>query len=318
MANELSTRTQQKTGIATYLGGEATRANIAGVIGKENVTRFVSSVVSAVQANPQLASCTNASIVSAALQGEALKLAPSPQLGHFYMTPYKTRKKVNGEWVESTEAQFQIGYKGYLQLAIRSGQYRSIVVSDVHSGEIEFNPISEEIILTPIMDPEQREQAPIIGYYAMFELLNGFRKELYASRQSIEAHAKRYSASYRYDLESGKKSSIWSTNFDAMAKKTLIRQLIGKWGIMSVEMQRAYENDMAVIDDEEGGKRYVDNPTTVEAVVADDISAHANTETFVEADVVDAAPAPKAAPKQSKAAPKKSQPVPDDLPDFMS
>ena len=318
MANELSTRKKKKTGIATYLGGEATRANIAGVIGKENVTRFVSSVVSAVQANPQLAACTNASIVSAALQGEALKLAPSPQLGHFYMTPFKTRKKVNGEWVESTEAAFTIGYKGYLQLAIRSGQYRSIVVSDVHSGEIEFNPISEEIILTPIMDPEQREQAPIIGYYAMFELLNGFRKELYASRQSIEAHAKRYSASYRYDLESGKKSSIWSTNFDAMAKKTLIRQLIGKWGIMSVEMQRAYENDMAVIDDEEGGKRYVDNPTTVEAVVADDISAHANTETFVEADVVDAAPAPKAAPKQSKAAPKKSQPVPDDLPDFMS
>lgn len=316
MANELSTRTQQKTGIATYLGGEATRANIAGVIGKENVTRFVSSVVSAVQANPQLAACTNASIVSAALQGEALKLAPSPQLGHFYMTPYKTRKKVNGEWVESTEAQFQIGYKGYLQLAIRSGQYRSIVVSDVHSGEIEFNPISEEIILTPIMDPEQREQAPIIGYYAMFELLNGFRKELYASRQSIEAHAKRYSASYRYDLESGKKSSIWSTNFDAMAKKTLIRQLIGKWGIMSVEMQQAYEKDMAVIDEE--GKRYVDNPTTVEAVVADDISAHANTEEFIDVDVTPAPKATQTPPKQSKAAPKKSQPVPDDLPDFMS
>jgi recombination protein RecT len=318
MANELSTRTQQKTGIATYLGGEATRANIAGVIGKENVTRFVSSVVSAVQANPQLATCTNASIVSAALQGEALKLAPSPQLGHFYMTPFKTRKKVNGEWVESTEAAFTIGAKGYIQLAIRSGQYRTIVVNDVRQGEIEFNPITEEMTLTPIMDPEQREKTPIIGYYAMFELLNGFKKELYASKASIEAHARRYSASYRYDIESGKKSSIWSTNFDAMAKKTLIRQLIGKWGIMSVEMQRAYENDMAVIDDEEGGKRYVDNPTTVEAVVADDISAHANTETFVEADVVDSAPAPKAAPKQSKAAPKKSQPVPDDLPDFMS
>lgn len=316
MANELSTRTTQKTGIATYLGGEAARANIAQVIGKENVTRFVSSVVSAVQANPQLATCTNASIVSAALQGEALKLAPSPQLGHFYMTPYKTRKKVNGEWVESTEAQFQIGWKGYLQLAIRSGQYRSIVVSDVHSGEIEFNPITEEMVLTPILDPEQREKTPIIGYYAMFELLNGFKKELYASKASIEAHAKRYSASYRYDLESGKKSSIWSTNFDAMAKKTLIRQLIGKWGIMSVEMQQAYEKDMAVID-EEGDKRYVDNPSAVQDVVADDISAHANTEKFVEADVVDAAP-PKAAPKQSKAAPKKSQPVPDDLPDFMS
>lgn len=318
MANELSTRSQQKTGIATYLGGEAVKESISKVIGEKNVTRFVSSIVSTVQANPMLASCTNASVVNAALQGEALKLAPSPQLGHFYMTPYKTRKKVNGEWVETTEATFQIGWRGYLQLAIRSGQYRTIVVSDIHQGEIEFNPITEEMVLTPIMDPEQREKTPIIGYYAVFELLNGFQKELYASRQSIEAHAKRYSASYRYDLESGKKSSIWSTNFDAMAKKTLIRQLIGKWGIMSVEMQRAYENDMAVIDDEEGGKRYVDNPTTVEAVVADDISAHANTEKFVEADVVDAAPAPKAAPKQSKAAPKKSQPVPDDLPDFMS
>lgn len=316
MANEVVTRTQQKTGIATYLGGEAARANIAQVIGKENVTRFVSSVVSAVQANPQLASCTNASVVSAALQGEALKLAPSPQLGHFYMTPYKTRKKVNGEWVEVTEAVFTIGWKGYLQLAIRSGQYRSIVVSDVHSGEIEFNPITEEMVLTPILDPEQREKTPIIGYYAMFELLNGFKKELYASKASIEAHAKRYSASYRYDLESGKKSSIWSTNFDAMAKKTLIRQLIGKWGIMSVEMQQAYEKDMAVIDDE--GKRYVDNPSTVEAVVADDISAHANTEQFVEADVVDSAPASKAAPKQSKSTAKKQEPVADDLPDFMS
>ena len=316
MANEVATRSQQKTGIATYLGGEAVRKSIANVIGEENITRFVSSVVSAVQANPQLTDCEPSTIVSAAVQGEALKLAPSPQLGHFYMTPFTTRKKINGQWVERKEAVFTIGWKGYLQLAIRSGQYKTIVVSDIHQGEIEFNPITEEMVLTPIMDPEQREKTPIIGYYAMFELLNGFRKELYASRQSIEAHAKRYSASYRYDLESGKKSSIWSTNFDAMAKKTLIRQLIGKWGIMSVEMQQAYEKDMAVIDEE--GKRYVDNPTTVEAVVADDISAHANTETFVETDTVDAAPAPKAAPKQSKAAPKKSQPVPDDLPDFMS
>jgi recombinational DNA repair protein RecT len=111
--------------------------------------------------------------------------------------------------------------------------------------------------------------------------MNGFKKQLFSPIERIEAHAKKYSRGYRYDLETGKKSSPWSTNFDAMAKKTMIRQLIGKWGIMSVEMQQAYANDMGVID-EDGSVRYVDNPQTVpvEVRVQEDIAKNANAEVF--------------------------------------
>ena len=309
MANALTTQTKQ-TGIASYLGGEAVRKNIAGVIGEKNTTRFVSSVVSAVQANPNLAKCTNASILSAALQGEALQLAPSPQLGQFYMVGFKNKKKVGNQWVDVEEAQFQIGWKGYLQLAIRSGQYRNIVVSEIKEGEADYNPITEEIELHPIKDPAKREEAKTIGYYAMFELMNGFKKQLFSPVERIKAHAKQYSRGYRYDLESGKKTSPWTTNFDAMAKKTMIRQLIGKWGIMSIEMQQAYSNDMGVID-EDGTVRYVDNSQSVdvEVQVAEDIEKNANTVDFEEAP----APVEKPAPKQSKK--KKEEPKPEPIPE---
>ena len=290
---QLATKPKQNTGIATYLGGDAVRKNIAGVIGEKNVTRFVSSVVSAVQANPALAKCSNASILSAALQGEALQLPPSPQLGMFYIVPYKNKKKVGNQWVDVDEAQYQIGWKGYLQLAIRSGQYKNIVVSEIKEGEVEYNPITEEMDIHPITDPAVREAAKTVGYYAMFELMNGFKKQLFSPVESIQAHAKKYSRGYRYDLEKGKSTSPWSTNFDAMAKKTMIRQLIGKWGIMSVEMQQAYVADQSVID-EDGTVRYVDNPHTVdvEVQVAEDIAKNANSEDFVET-AAEEAPKPK-------------------------
>lgn len=294
--------TTQKTGLATYLSGDAVKKNISGVIGEKNTTRFISSVVSAVQANPALSRCTNASILSAALQGEALQLAPSPQLGQFYMVGFKNKKKVGNQWVEVEEAQFQMGWRGMVQLAIRSGQYRNIVVNDIREGEIDYNPITEEIDLHPIKDPAVRESTPIIGYYAMFELMNGFRKQMFSPIETIKAHASRYSRSYRYDIENGKKSSIWSTNFDAMAKKTMIRQLIGKWGIMSVEMQQAYTNDMGVIDDD-GTVRYVDNPQTVEEQANQDIAENANSVEFDEG-VAEVTVEP--IPSETEAKPKKS------------
>ena len=321
MANtSLSTKPKQQTGIATYLGGDAVRKNISSVIGEKNVTRFISSVVSAVQANPQLANCSNASILSAALQGEALQLAPSPQLGQFYIVPYKNKKKdASGRWTDVDEAQYQIGYRGYLQLAIRSGQYRNIVVSEIKEGEADYNPITEEIDLHPIADPAVREAAKTVGFYAMFELMNGFRKQLYSPIEAIQAHARKYSRGYRYDLDNNKKSSPWTTNFDAMAKKTLIRQLIGKWGIMSVEMQQAYTSDMSVID-ESGAVRYVDNPQTVDAQVQEDISVNANSEAFeetVEEPVVveEPTPTPKATKPRAKKAEPKPAPEPEPTPD---
>ena len=301
MATTAVATQKPQTGIASYLGGDAVKKNIASVIGEQNTTRFISSVVSAVQANPLLARCTNASILSAALQGEALQLPPSPQLGMFYMTPYKSKKKVGTQWVDVEEAQFTLGWKGMVQLAIRSGQYKTIVVSEIKAGEADYNPITEEIDLHPIMDPAEREKAETVGYYAAFELMNGFKKQLYSPIERIAAHAKQYSRGYRYDLENNKRSSPWSTNFDAMAKKTMVRQLIGKWGIMSVEMQQAMVTDQSVID-ADGSVRYVDNPQSVnvDVQVQEDVAENANSAVFETAPEEKPTPAPKSSQKAKK------------------
>ena len=264
-----------KVGITGYLSNDRVREQIVNVVGEKNATRFISSVVSAVQTNKALQACTNQSIFSAALLGESLQLTPSPQLGQYYMVPYEnTKLRIN-------EAQFQIGYKGYIQLAIRSGQYRKIVVSDVRQGEVGFyNPITEEFGMDPVLDMKKRQALPVIGYYGMFELTNGFRKELYWPREQMEEHAKTYSKGYASDLRKHTSYTSWTKNFDAMAKKTLIRQLISKWGIMSVEMQKAYEADMGVLD-EDGTVRYVDNEPDIVADVEAEIAENSNKEEFV-------------------------------------
>ena len=288
MANELTKAPSTGNSIASYLSNDAVRGSIEKVVAGKNMDRFVTSIVSAVQANPALARCTNQSILSAALMGESLQLPPSPQLGYYYMVGYKNKKQINGRLTEVEEAQFQLGWKGEVQLAIRSGMYKNIVVNEIKEGEIEYNPITEDITLHPIMNPTEREKAKTIGYYAAFELMSGFKKQMFAPVEKIQAHAKQYSKSYRYDLNNGKKSSVWSTNFDAMAKKTMIRMLLSKWGIMSVQMQQAYINDMSVID-EDGTARYVDNqPETIEERVHEDISANANSQAFEDSEVIDA------------------------------
>lgn len=272
MANAVATQ-KKKTGIATYLANDAVKKNIMSVIGEKNTTKFVSSVVSAVQTNPALAECTNGSILSAALLGEALQLSPSPQLGQFYMVPYKNKGV--------SEAQFQLGAKGYKQLAIRSGQYKRIVTSVVKEGELKsFNPITEEYIFEPIMDMATREKLPVIGYYAAFELLNGFKKELYWSKEKMQSHAQRYSNGYRNDLKKGTSYTFWSKDFDGMAEKTMIRQLISKWGIMSIDMQKAFESDMGIVR-EDGTVEYADNVVDIEAEVKEEIAENANAKELI-------------------------------------
>jgi recombination protein RecT len=288
MANELAKMPSTGNTIASYLSSDAVRGSIAKVVAEKNADRFVTSIVSAVQANPQLATCTNQSILSAALMGESLQLPPSPQLGYYYLVPYKNNKKIGNRSVEVQEACFQMGWRGMIQLAIRSGQYKNIVVNEIKEGEIEYNPITEDITLHPIMNPAERAKAKTIGYYAAFELISGFKKQMFSPIEAIEAHARQYSKTYKSDLKYGNKRSTWSTNFDAMAKKTMIRMLLSKWGIMSVEMQQAYVNDMSVID-EDGTARYVDNqPETIEERVHQDIAANANSQAFEDAEVIDA------------------------------
>ena len=262
MANEVVA--QKKQGIASFLSSDAVKSNIMNVVGEKDAQRFISSVVSAVQTNPQLAECTNQSILSSALIGHSLKLPQSPQLQMFYLVPFKNKKKVKDEnerivEVEVKEAAFQLSYRGYLQLAMRSGQYKKISACDIRDGELKsINPITEEYVFDAITDFEKRKQLPVIGYYAYFEMNNGFRKELYWSKDQMEAHASKYSASYRTDKKKGWTTSIWTTDFDSMALKTMIRQIVSKWGMMSVDMETAYQNDMAV-QDENGNLFYIDN-----------------------------------------------------------
>lgn len=256
--NSLSTQ-QKRLTIGAYLTQDAIKNHINNVVGGKNGQRFISSVVSAVQNNPMLQDCSQTSILSAALLGESLNLSPSPQLGQYYMVPFNDSKK-------GKVAQFQLGYKGYIQLAIRSGQYKKLNVIGIKEGElIRFDPLNEEIEVKLIPDEEERENAPTIGYYAMFEYNNGFKKAIYWSRAKMEAHAKKYSPGYANDLKKGTAWTFWSKDFDGMAYKTMLRQLISKWGIMSIEMQMAMDSDMAVINDD-GSRNYVETDNDFVAV----------------------------------------------------
>lgn len=266
--NSLANR-QTKTGLAAYLTKDAVKKQINSIVGGKNGTRFISSIVSAVQTTPALQECTNPSILSAALLGEALNLSPSPQLGQFYMVPFDNKKK------GCKEAQFQLGYKGYIQLAKRSGVYKKINVISIKEGElISYNPLEEELEVNLIEDDYERENTPTIGYYAMFEEVNGYRHSIYWSKQKMLAHAEKYSFAFYKNggakslelLEQGKipekdlwkYSSFWFKDFDGMAHKTMLRQLISKWGTMSIDLQKAIDKDMAVIQ-EDGSADYVEN-----------------------------------------------------------
>lgn len=196
--------------------------------------RFIASITSAVATNPALQECDPPTILSGALLGESLGLSPSPQLGQYYLVPFQNNRK------GCKDAQFVLGYKGYVQLALRSGYYKHLNVIAVKAGElVRFDPLTEEVEINLNPDELARENSASIGYLATFEYLNGFRKTTYWSREKMEAHALRYSKGYA----AKKGYTFWEKDFDAMAFKTMLRQLISKWGIMSIDLQTAFEQD---------------------------------------------------------------------------
>lgn len=216
--------------------------------------RFIASISSAVATNPNLQECDAGTILSCALLGESLELSPSPQLGQYYLVPFNDSK------LGRKVATFILGYKGYIQLAIRSGQYRKLNVLAIKRGElVKYDPLSEEIEVNIIPDEKAREVAETIGYYAMFEYTNGFKKTMYWTKEKMENHAKRYSKGYA----AKKGYTFWEKDFDGMAYKTMLRQLISKWGIMSIEMRQAIESDNAVINDD-GTSEYVDETSEMD------------------------------------------------------
>lgn len=272
---------------SAFLTSDAIKAKINNMVGGKDGQRFVTSIISAVSINPMLAECDHSTILSAAMLGESLKLSPSPQLGQYYLVPFNDKKR------GTKVAQFQLGYKGYIQLAIRSGQYKKLNVLAIKEGElVRFDPLNEEIEVNLIEDDTVREAAKTIGYYAMFEYTNGFRKAMYWSREKMMAHADKYSMAFHADKyqdlldgkipqsEMWKYSSFWYKDFDGMAYKTMLRQLISKWGIMSIDLQKAMDGDMAAIN-EDGSVDYVDNAPGFEP---------ADTTTVADSNVIDVDP----------------------------
>lgn len=246
------TKSARAVTFSTFMSSDAVKQKVNEIIGGKDGQRFMTTIISAVSTNPNLAKCEHSTILSAALQGEALKLSPSNQLGHYYLVPYDDNK--NHRMV----AQFQMGYKGYIQLAMRSGQYRDLDVMDIREGEYKGkDKYTGKPVIEFIEDDGTREDMPIVGYFVYFELLNGFRKSLYWSRAKMEKHAMQYSKGYASDVKKGNQYTFWSKDFNGMAYKTMLRQLLSKWGVMSIEMQNAIDSDMAVIND--NGYEYVDN-----------------------------------------------------------
>jgi recombination protein RecT len=187
------------------------------VLGKR-ATQFTASILSLYNNEKMLQKAEPMSVISSAMIAATLDLPVDKNLGYAWIVPY------------GGKAQFQLGYKGYIQLALRTGQYRYINVTPIHEGElIKWNPLTEEIDI----DFEQRESEAVIGYAAYFELLNGFRKTVYWTREQVEKHRKKFS----------KSDFGWKNDWDAMAMKTVLKNLLSKWGILSVEMQKAVIED---------------------------------------------------------------------------
>jgi recombination protein RecT len=247
MANEVVKKPQ--TGLQKFnamLENTRTQEYLTNVLGEKKQT-FVSNMVALVSSNKALSECDPSTIMFSCLKATALGLAIDPSLGLAWVLPYRDNKN------NTTVATFQLGAKAYTQLALRTAQYKKINVRDVREGEI----VGEDFVSGEMQFKKlekDREKAPIVGYVAMFELINGFSKQLYMSIEEIDAHAKRFSQTYR------KGYGLWADKDmrPKMAEKTVLKLLLSKWGVLSVEMEQAIKSDSAVLG-ENNSVRYVDN-----------------------------------------------------------
>lgn len=238
-----------------------TQEYLQAVLG-EKKSSFINNLTALVAGSKQLQACKPMSVMYAAIKATALDLPLDPNLGFAYVIPYKNNKEGD------TDAQFQIGYKGFIQLAMRSGQYRTINVRDVREGEI----IGEDFVSGDLRFKKlssNREKATIIGYVAFFRLVNGFEKMMFWTVDEVKQHAITYSKTFGSTIKNIREASKWTTDFDAMAKKTALKLLLSKYGILSVEMKNALTADQLVVN-EQGEDMYEDNPN-IEDAIAEEI-----------------------------------------------
>jgi recombination protein RecT len=214
----------KRTPVKTLVQSDAIQKRFREVL-KDRAPQFLSSVVSVVNENKDLQGVDQMSVLNSALVAASVNLPINQNLGFFYLVPYKG------------VAQAQMGYKGYIQLAQRSGQYQKLNAIPVYADEFgSWNPLTEELDYTPHFEDRKASDKPV-GYVGFFKLSNGFEKTVYWSRKQIEAHRDRFSKS------ASSSQSPWKSDFDAMALKTVLRNLITKWGPMTTDIQKANDAD---------------------------------------------------------------------------
>lgn len=217
----------------------------------EKKGEFVSNVIALTESDKALKNCDPADLMKCAMNATALNLPLNKNLGYAYVIPY------------GNKPQFQMGYKGFIQLAIRSGQYKTINTVEVREGEIKRNKFTGHIEFL-----NENPNAKIVGYLAYIEMLNGFQQSLYMSVEEVKAHAKKYSKNFaKYG------SGLWKDEFDLMAKKTVLKLLLNRYGVLSTEMQKA-----VIADQQDGKGDYIDNPRSRNVVDAEVIEQNEPTE----------------------------------------
>lgn len=232
MANELT--------VKDFFSRDDVKVKFQELLGSKSVG-FLTSVLQITNQNALLSKATPVSVYNSAAMAATLDLPINQNLGFAYIVPYNEKfKDAQGQWQQRCVAQFQIGWKGLVQLAQRSGQYKSINVVEVYENQFKkYNALTEELDA----DFEIDGAGLIVGYVAYFRLLNGFEKTVYWSKTKVEQHGKKFSKTYENS------NGVWKSNFEAMAKKTVLKSAISKWGILSIEMTKAVVADQAEIKD---------------------------------------------------------------------
>lgn len=237
-----------KSTLKALVNADVTKKKFQEMLGNKAVG-FLTSLINTTNGNAQLQQADPNSILKAGAIAATLDLPIDPNLGFAYIVPYNNKGK--------NEAQFQMGYKGFVQLAIRTGQYKRINVTELYEGQFEsYDPITDELKY----NLDNRLSDEITHYVAYFQTINGFEKYNVMSKEEIENHAKKFSKTYSY------KGSSWQTNFNTMAKKTVLKLLLSKFGILSIEMQTAQKADQAVIREFDKNNievEYVDNENNI-------------------------------------------------------
>lgn len=250
------------------LSNDGIKKRFEEMLGKKSAG-FISSIINVVNSNDYLATADPNSIIMSAAVAATLDLPINPNLGFAYIVPYNTKQK-DGSF--KVMAQFQMGYKGFVQLAIRSGQYKSMHVCPIFEGEMKKH---DRMTGNVEIDYDSKKSDKITGYVACFSMINGFEKSLYMTKSEVETHGKAYSKSY------SSASGRWQHDFNAMAEKTVLKRLLSKYGLLSIELQTAITSDQGVISDFEGNKiDYPDNEEARSFDAHEDVTAKGSVELF--------------------------------------